>query len=147
MHASWFSHRRNSRLASIRFLPARKTGTFLAAATMLLLPRMQSTVCAGPLRAGAAKVDVTNRDARPVNDPLFVKALVLTDDKTTAVLVTIDAVAIAEIGSIRNEYLGKVRTQLKKDLNIEPSQVLVNACHCHGVVSGDIEQRTVQAVK
>src|SRR5262245_8004745 len=147
MHALSLSSRRHPRFSSSVRLRVLTMGLLLAAATTLLLSFLPGTVCAAPLRAGAAKVDVTNREAGPVNDPLFVKALVLTDDKTTAVLVTIDAVAIAEIGSIRNEYLGKVRTQLKKDLNIEPSQVLVNASHCHGVVSGDIEQRTVQAVK
>src|SRR5262245_22231508 len=147
MHALSLSSRRHPRFSSSVRLRVLTMGLLLAAATTLLLSFLPGTVCAAPLRAGAAKVDVTNREAGPVNDSLYVKALVLTDDKTTAVLVTIDAVAIAEIGSIRNEYLGKVRTQLKKELNIEPSQVLVNASHCHGVVSGDIEQRTVQAVK
>ncbi|MBM4092258.1 MAG: hypothetical protein FJ276_22945 [Planctomycetes bacterium] len=91
-------------------------------------------------------MDVTNRDAGPVNDPLFVKALVLTDGATTAVLVTVDAVAIAEIGSIRNEYLANVRLRLQQELGIEPSQLLVNASHCHGAVCAEIEDRTVQAV-
>lgn len=102
---------------------------------------------AAELKAGAAKVDITNREAGPVNDPLFAKALVLTDGKTTAVIVTVDAVAIAEIGSIRNEYLGNVRAALQKDLGLAPQSVLINASHCHGTVCGDVEQRTVQAVK
>jgi hypothetical protein len=99
------------------------------------------------LRAGAAKVDITNRDAGPVNDTLYAKALVLTDGATTAVLVTVDAVAIAEIGSIPNAYLANVRAQLKRELNIQPANVLINASHCHGVVCAEIEQRTVQVVK
>ena len=48
---------------------------------------------AAQFRAGAAKVDITNVDAGPVNDLLFVKALVLTDGDTTIALVTVDAVA------------------------------------------------------
>jgi len=104
-------------------------------------------VQAGQLMAGAAKVDITNRDVRLVNDPLYAKALVIKDDATTMVIVTVDAVAIAEIGSIRNEYLATVRSQLEKELNIKPENVMINASHCHGIVCKDIEQRTVQAVK
>lgn len=97
--------------------------------------------------AGAAKVDITNREAGPVNDPLFVKALVIKDNTTTAVIITVDAVAIGEIGHIKNDYLPKVRAQLEKELNIKPTNVVVNASHCHGIVAGDVDQRTVQAVK
>ena len=105
------------------------------------------TANAGPLKAGVAKVDITNKDAGKQNDPLFVKALVLQKDDNTVVLVTVDAVAIAEIGSIRNEYLANVRAQLTKDLKLNPANLLVNASHCHGIVCADVEQRTVQAVK
>lgn len=102
---------------------------------------------AATLRAGAAKVDITNREAGPVHDPLYVKALVLKSDKTTAVLITVDAVAIGEIGHIKNDYLPNVRGRLEKELGIPPTNVLANASHCHGVVCADVEERTVQAVK
>jgi len=102
---------------------------------------------AAQLWAGAAKVDITNMRAGPVNDPLYVKALVLKNDTTTAAIVTVDAVAIAEIGSIGNDYLGKVRSRIETELNIRPANVLINASHCHGIVCSDIEERTVQAVK
>src|ERR1019366_3074837 len=49
---------------------------------------------AGQLLAGVAKVEITNRKAFPINDPLYAKALVLKNGSTTAVIVTIDAVAI-----------------------------------------------------
>jgi hypothetical protein len=99
------------------------------------------------LSAGAARVDITNTEAGPVNDPLYVKALAIRDQDTSVVIVTVDAVAIAEIGSIRNEYLANVRARLQQDLKIRPENVLVNASHCHGVVSADVEERTVRAVK
>jgi len=99
------------------------------------------------LQAGVAKVDITNVEAGPVNDSLYAKALVLRDEMTTVVLVTVDAVAIAEIGSIRNEYLSNVRAQLHRELNIEGENVVINASHCHGSVCEDVETRTVQAVK
>jgi len=99
------------------------------------------------IRAGVAKVDITNTDAGPCNPPLYVKALVLTDDSTTVVIITVDAVAIAEIGSIRNDYLSNVRSQLHNEMKISATNVLINASHCHGVVCKDVEQRTVRAVK
>jgi len=105
------------------------------------------TAQAGPLRAGAAQVDITHPDTSPRNERLWVKALVLSDDTTTAVIVTVDAVAIGEIGSIRNDYLENVRVKLNQDLKIDPRNVLVNASHCHGIVCAEIEERTVQAVK
>lgn len=106
-----------------------------------------NTVDAAPLSAGVAKVDITDREAGPVNDPLYVKALVLKSDTTTAVLITVDAVAIGEIGRIKKDYLPKVRTRLKTELSIPPTNVLINASHCHGVVCADVDERTCQAVK
>ncbi len=114
----------------------------------------------GRLIAGAAKVEITQRkssvtrdplyaaiDTATVNDPLYVKALVIQKDEVTVVIITVDAVAVAEIGSIQNSYLPKVRSGLQKSLGIEPKNVLINASHCHGVICSDIEQRTIQAVK
>jgi hypothetical protein len=102
---------------------------------------------AGPLRAGAAKVDVTHPDTETRNERLYVKALVLTDDVTTTAIITVDAVAIGEIGPIKNDYLPTVRAQLANELQIEPLNVLANASHCHGIVCADVDQKTVQAVQ
>lgn len=99
------------------------------------------------LRAGVARVEITDRTAGPVNDPSFVKALVLRSDTTTAVLITVDAVAIGEIGRIGNDYLGKVRAQLQTDLGIAPGNVIINASHCHSIPRLDTDALTVQAVK
>ncbi len=103
-------------------------------------------VSAAQLRAGAAKVDITSPDAGPVNGRLHVRALVLTDGTTTVVIVSVDAVAIGEIGHIDNEYLGRVRAAVQKELDIEPAHVLINASHCHGVVCSDVDQKTIQVV-
>ena len=102
---------------------------------------------AGALRAGVAKVEITHPTALPVNDPLFVKALVLKSDDTTVVLVTLDAVAVGEIGYVGNDYLGTVRARLKQELGVPPEAVVVNASHCHGVVCPDVAGKTVEAVK
>ena len=102
---------------------------------------------AAQLLAGVAKVDITNVDAGPVNDRLWAKALVIKSDSTTAVIIAVAAVAIGEIGHINNDYLPKVRARIEKELGIKPTNVLVNASHCHGVVCADVDERTVQAVK
>jgi hypothetical protein len=102
---------------------------------------------AGPLRAGVAKVEITNKKVLPLNDPLYAKALVLKSDSATVVLVTLDAVAVGEIGYIGNEYLGKVRARIQKELKIAPESVVVNASHCHGAVCADADEKTFEAVK
>jgi hypothetical protein len=102
---------------------------------------------AGDLRAGVARVEITDRAAGPVHDPLFARALVLQNEATTVVLITIDAVAIGEIGRIGNGFLPTVREQLQRELGIPPASVIVNASHCHGIVRADTAQLTVQAVK
>jgi len=114
----------------------------------VLLVIVPTSLSAGPLQAGAAKVDITRPDApcRP-GDGLFARALVVKSDDTTLVLVTLDAVAIENIGYVKNDYLPKVRGALEKDLKIQPQSVVVNASHCHGIVCEDVVERTVQAVK
>ena len=106
-----------------------------------------STLRAETLLAGVAKVDITDHQAGPVNDPLFVKALVVTSSETTFVLITVDAVAIGGIGRIQDRYLGEVRAELAAKMQIKPDHVMANASHCHGVVRGDVAKLTVQAVQ
>lgn len=99
------------------------------------------------LRAGVAVVEITNTKVLPRNDPLYAKALVLKRGDTTAVLVTLDAVAVGEIGHIGNDFLPNVRARLEKELGIAPGSVVVNASHCHGNVCADADEKTFEAVK
>ena len=145
-NASMFRHARRTNLLCERARPKASLALILVASALVVALANEGTRAA-QLWAGAAKVDITNMRAGPVNDPLYVKALVLKNDTTTAAIVTVDAVAIAEIGSIGNDYLGKVRSRIETELNIRPANVLINASHCHGIVCSDIEERTVQAVK
>lgn len=101
---------------------------------------------AAALYAGVAKIDITASDHGYINDPLYVKALALRQGETNAVIITVDAVAIGEIGPIGHEYLSGVRTRLQQELGIAAEQVLINASHCHGLVCADAERRTVEAV-
>lgn len=98
------------------------------------------------LLAGVAKVEITRPGAIPAGGPLYVSALVLKNGPATAVLVTLDAVAVGEIGPVPNDYLGKVRARLEKELGIPPAAVVVNASHCHGLVRADVDAKTVEAV-
>ena len=123
------------------------TLTRIIAALVICGSVAMDAALAAQLTAGVAKVDITNVEAGPVNDRLWVKALVVKSDSTTAVLITLDAVAVGEIGHIKNDYLPKVRARLEKELGIQPTSVLVNASHCHGVVCADVDERTIQAVK
>ncbi|MAI73355.1 MAG: hypothetical protein CMM01_20970 [Rhodopirellula sp.] len=97
--------------------------------------------------AGTAKVDITDYQAGPVHDPLYVKALVLKQGEIQVAIVTVDAVAIGGIGRLKNHYLSTVRTAIEDVLKIPPSRVLINASHCHGVVRGDTDSLTIQAIK
>ncbi len=100
-----------------------------------------------PLKAGVARVEITDREAGSVHDPSYVKALVLSDGHTALALITVDAVAIGGIGRISDNYLPRVRAQLRDQLGIPPGNIFVNASHCHSAVRADTDLLTVQAVK
>lgn len=99
------------------------------------------------LSAGVAKVDITNRDAGPVSDTLHAKALVLEQDGARLVILTVDAVALAEIGPIPKDFVPALRSRIESELGIAPANVLLNASHCHGVVCSDVTERAFLAVK
>ncbi len=99
------------------------------------------------LYAGIGRAEITDRRAGPVNDPSYVKALVLRSGTSTAVLLTVDAVAIGGIGRVSNDYLPRVRSKLQTEFNIPPNHVIVNASHCHSVIQSDCVDLTVGAVR
>ncbi|MCA9061926.1 MAG: hypothetical protein KDA96_02675 [Planctomycetaceae bacterium] len=122
-------------------------GWVLPAIFALLSPGATPWASGEVLLGGAARVDITNRDAGPVNGPLHARALVLKSGDASFVLITVDAVAIGEIGHIDNEYLSRVRDRLQQELGIAPANVIANASHCHGIVCRDVDERTVEAVR
>jgi len=121
---------------------------FLSGLTALLL--LGATVSA-QLTAGVAKVNITNPNVRGnLTDSLYVKALVMKSGNTSAAIITVDAVAIGGIGSVKNDYFNGVRSRIKEELGIDPQNVLVNASHLHGAgynVCEDVEARTLMAVR
>ena len=118
--------------------------SFFAGALFLSL---SVSMLGGPLECGTAKVEITDRDAGPVNDAAFAKALVLRKDGTTTVLLTLDAVAVGEIGRVPASFLTQLREKLLAEFHILPSQVLVNASHCHAIVRPDLLTPVLNAVR
>lgn len=119
----------------------------LLSAALAISSLQADAVRAAPLLAGVGKVDITNVEAGPVNDRLYARALVLKSGETTAVLMSLDAVAVGEIGYIKNDFFPNLRARLEKELRIPPKNLLVNASHCHGIVCTDVGERAFQAVK
>ncbi|MFO1092670.1 MAG: hypothetical protein U0992_05050 [Planctomycetaceae bacterium] len=93
-----------------------------------------------------AKVDITHPDG-PVSVHLLAKALVISNGEKSITLITLDVVAIGQIGYINNDFLPSLRARIERELHIPPAQVLVNASHCHGIPCSDALERTFQAVK
>ena len=121
--------------------------TLLLFACAIFVSFVPPVSAAPPLEAGAAKVDITDLESGAINDPLHVRALVIKDETTTLAIVTLDVVAIGEIGQIGNGFLPQLRGRIETELGIPPEHVLVNASHCHGVPCDDVDERTFQAVR
>ena len=68
-----------------------RTAIYAALGALVATTALAGAAHAGQLSAGAGKVDITNRDAGPVNDPLYAKALVIKDGGTALVIVTVGA--------------------------------------------------------
>jgi hypothetical protein len=91
------------------------------------------------LRGGVAKRDITNRDGSlRINDPLYVKALVLDDGHTTFAIVTMDTTAIGGrtisagyLDDVADDFMPRLRHQVHKNLGIPAANIMVTASHTH----------------
>lgn len=101
---------------------------------------------ADELSGGFGKVDITHYEAGPVSDPLHARALVLEQQGTRYVIISLDVVALERIGPLPKNFLADLREQLKTQFDIKNEHVLVNTTHCHGVSAPDVLARTVKAV-
>lgn len=87
-----------------------------------------------PLHAGAAKVDVTpsqlagltnlwKRPFQDVHDPIFLRALVLADQSTTAAVVAADLLEFGDTADLRR--------RIQRETGIPAAQILITASHSH----------------
>jgi neutral ceramidase len=88
----------------------------------------------GPLRAGAARVDITPRDltgqtnlwGRPfegVHDPIFLRALVVDNSINTAAIVAADLVEVGDTTSVRE--------RIAEEIGIPLDHIIITASHDH----------------
>jgi len=127
----------------------------LAAASIPLAAQAQAqdarpAAASGSLRAGAARVDITPApNALPanylgVNDPIYVRAIVVGNGTTKAAMITVD------IGGMSDETWSAVTRRVQSELGIPPEQVILTATHAHSVprLSGpEFENQIFQAVQ
>ncbi|HIQ20557.1 MAG TPA: hypothetical protein EYH34_04870 [Planctomycetes bacterium] len=100
---------------------------------------------AGALQAGVAVEPIlTDRPTVPVHDPLYAKALVLSDGEREL------AIAALDIIGVNKSLADEIRSRLRSALGLKPSHVLVTATHNHhtqGQVADDLVERVVKAVR
>ena len=105
---------------------------------------------ASPLRAGAAKVDVTPAEGElPKNnqgilDRLYARAVVVESGSTSAAMVTVDA------GGVPEAVWQAVTQQVQKEFGIPASNVLLTATHTHsagGQRGPDYPAKIVESVR
>ena len=95
---------------------------------------MLATANAGALRAGVAKIDITPHDLTNLNpfgggsftavhDPIFARALVVSDGSATAAIVTLDAPEVGDMTPLRQ--------RIEHELGIEVDNIMIAATHDH----------------
>ena len=115
-----------------------------------------------PLRAGVARVDITEPDvtpptvdvnrvddaatATPIDNPMYAKALLIAKGGTTVGFVTLDLVSFGQIGHITMEFLPRIRARVQRELGLDPANLVFNVNHGHGVPCDDVEERTFSAI-
>jgi neutral ceramidase len=103
---------------------------------------------AGPLRAGAAKVDITPAElparSHGILDPLNARAIVVDNGAARAALVTVDA------GALPTAMWQRLSARAERELGIAPDNFMLTATHTHSapfVRTDDHEERIFQAVR
>jgi len=125
----------------------------LTTALAVVMPTVTSAQvprAAGPLRVGAAKVDVTpSQGELPKNsfgvlDHLYARAIVIDNGGSSAALITVDA------GGVPTPIWEAVTRQVEAELKIPVANVLLTATHTHsagGQRGPDYAQKIVESVR
>ncbi|WP_129778433.1 neutral/alkaline non-lysosomal ceramidase N-terminal domain-containing protein [Peristeroidobacter soli] len=115
----------------------------------LVVGCLASPPVSAALSVGAARADITpSEKALPkgyegINDPIFIRAIVVDDGATRAALVTVDA------GGLPTDVYTQVSQQAERELRIPASHVLLTATHTHSVPFGiarELAPRIVAAI-
>ena len=89
---------------------------------------------AGPLKVGAAKVDITPsplpQNFLGVLDPIYARAIVVESDGNRAAFITVDT------GGISTDIWKTVSERAAKELNIPVDQMMLTATHTHSAPFG-----------
>jgi neutral ceramidase len=90
----------------------------------------------GPLRAGAARIEITpdaNAIPRPftsILDSLYARAIFLDNGHDRAVLLN------ADVGAIATATTDKVVAEISQQLNVPVANILISATHDHSAIFG-----------
>jgi hypothetical protein len=92
-----------------------------------------SAAQAGSLRAGAVRVDITPSDLTGLNpmggsftrvhDPIYLRALVLDDARSSVALVSVDLIEVGNTDAVRQ--------RIERELGIAADHVIISASHNH----------------
>ncbi len=95
------------------------------------LPNVVSAAVAGPLKAGAARVEITpdaNAIPRPftsILDSLYARAIYLENGHDRAVLLN------ADVGAISTAITDKVAAEISRQVDVPVTNILISATHDH----------------
>jgi hypothetical protein len=117
----------------------KRTNVFLplAGAALLIAPAYAQESASGRLRAGAAKVDITPKPGDlatatdSIRDPLLVRAIVVDDGRTCAVLVGVD-------GNVRDAVVNDAIPRASASTKCPPANFIVSGTHSHSASTGGI---------
>lgn len=108
------------------------------------------SLMSGPLKAGAAKVDITpSEDDLPsgyssIHDRLFCRAIVIQNGFTSSALISVDQ------GMVSNDLYTNVTSQIEKEFGIPALNIFLSPSHTHSAPWGSndiIEDGIFEAVK
>jgi neutral ceramidase len=108
-----------------------------AVVVMIELLTMQSSAAtSGPLRAGAARIEITpdsNAIPRPytsILDPLYARAIYLENGHDRAVLLN------ADVGVIPSAITDQASAEISRELDVPAANILISATHDHSAIFG-----------
>jgi neutral ceramidase len=108
----------------------------LIVAIIQLLPNQAAAAVAGPLKAGAGRVDITpdaNAVPRPytsILDHLYARAIYFENGHDRAVLLN------ADVGAISTTIATKVSADISHELGVPVTNILISATHDHSAIFG-----------